>query len=180
MGDYIYPDRFIYQYTLDLQYKGLYMEQGKLVTFYAAIDFSGNKLEGEIPESIGFSKTLIALNLSNNSFKGHIPMSIANLTELESLDLSGNKLSREIPKEIGRLSFLAYIDVSDNQLTGEIPQGTQIIGQPKSSFEGNPGLCGLPLEESCLSSNTQDPKQEEEEEEEEILTWKQRRTYIQG
>lgn len=170
MGDYS-SDRFVYEDTLDLQYKGLYMEQGKVLTFYSAIDFSGNKLEGEIPESIGLLKTLIALNLSNNSFTGHIPMSFANVTELESLDLSGNKLSGEIPQELGRLSYLAYIDVSDNQLTGKIPQGTQIIGQPKSSFEGNSGLCGLPLEESCLREDAPST-QEPEEEEEEILEWR--------
>ncbi|CAN6834313.1 unnamed protein product [Brassica oleracea] len=170
MGDYS-SDRFGYEDTLDLQYKGLYMEQGKVLTFYSAIDFSGNKLEGEIPESIGLLKALIALNLSNNSFTGRIPMSFANVSELESLDLSENKLSGEIPQELRRLTYLAYIDVSDNQLTGEIPQGTQITGQPKSSFEGNLGLCGLPLEERCFTENTTSIE-EDEEEEEGVLKWR--------
>ncbi|KAG2308859.1 hypothetical protein Bca52824_028607 [Brassica carinata] len=170
MGDYT-SDKYMYQDTLDLQYKGLYMEQGKVLTFYSAIDFSGNKLEGEIPESIGLLKALIAVNLSSNSFTGHIPMSFANVSELESLDLSKNKLSGEIPQELRRLSYLAYIDVSDNHLTGEIPQGTQITGQPKSSFEGNLGLCGLPLEESCFTENT--PSIEEPEEKDEgVLKWR--------
>ncbi|XP_018478625.1 receptor like protein 22 [Raphanus sativus] len=171
MGDYL-SDRFGYDDTLDLQYKGLYMEQGKVYNLYTAIDFSGNKLEGEIPESIGLLKALIALNLSNNSFTGHIPMSFANVSELESLDLSENKLSGEIPQELKRLSYLAYIDVSDNQLTGEIPQGTQITGQPKSSFEGNLGLCGLPLEESCFNENIPSTEEPEEDEEEGILKWR--------
>ncbi|KAF3580760.1 hypothetical protein DY000_02035071 [Brassica cretica] len=170
MGDYS-SDRFGYEDTLDLQYKGLYMEQGKVLTFYSAIDFSGNKLEGEIPESIGLLKALIALNLSNNSFTGRIPMSFANVSELESLDLSENKLSGEIPQELRRLTYLAYIDVSDNLLTGEIPQGTQITGQPKSSFEGNLGLCGLPLEERCLTEKTTSIE-EVEEEEEGVLKWR--------
>jgi hypothetical protein len=69
------------------------------------------------------------------------------------------------------------MNVSHNQLNGEIPQGTQITGQPKSSFEGNAGLCGLPLQESCFGTNAppaQHPKEEEEEEEEEeqVLNWK--------
>ncbi|CDY19152.1 BnaA04g18920D [Brassica napus] len=164
--------KYMYQDTLDLQYKGLYMEQGKVLTFYSAIDFSGNKLEREIPESIGLLKALIALNLSSNSFTGHIPMSFANVSELESLDLSKNKLSGEIPQELKRLSYLAYIDVSDNQLTGEIPQGTQIIGQPKSSFEGNLGLCGLPLEESCFTENTTSIEEPDEEEDGGVLKWR--------
>ncbi|KAF3556661.1 hypothetical protein F2Q69_00017187 [Brassica cretica] len=95
--------------------------------------------------------------------------------ELESLDLSGNQLSGTIPKGLERLSYLAYISVAHNQLKGEIPQGTQITGQAKSSFEGNAGLCGLPLEQSCFGSNAppmQQPEEEKEEEEEEVLNWK--------
>ncbi|CDY68923.1 BnaAnng28770D [Brassica napus] len=134
--------------TIDLKYKGLSMEQENVLTSYATIDFSGNKIEGQIPESIGLLKALIALNFSNNAFTGHIPI----------------------------LSFLGYINVSHNQLKGEIPQGTQITGQPKSSFEGNAGLCGLPLQETCFGTNvppTQQPKEEKEgEEEEEVLNWK--------
>ncbi|CDY19110.1 BnaA04g18500D [Brassica napus] len=58
---------------------------------------------------------------------------------------------------------------------GEIPQGTQITGQPKSSFAGNAGLCGLPLQETCfgtIAPPTQQPPEEEEGEEEEVLNWK--------
>ncbi|CAL9235336.1 unnamed protein product, partial [Arabidopsis halleri] len=168
---------YIYEDVIDLQNKGLFMEQTKVLTSYGAIDFSGNRFVGKIPESIGLLKALIALNLSNNAFTGHIPLSLENLTELESLDLSRNKLSGTIPNGLGSLSFLAYINVSHNQLKGEIPQGTQITGQSKSSFEGNAGLCGLPLEQSCFRSSVPaiQPKQEDEEEEEdkgEVLNWK--------
>ena len=101
-------------------------------------------------------------------------MSLSNVSELESLDLSGNQLSGTIPKGLERLSYLAYISVAHNQLKGEIPQGTQITGQAKSFFEGNAGLCGLPLEQSCFGSNAppmQQPEEEKEEEEEEVLNW---------
>ncbi|CAN6825931.1 unnamed protein product, partial [Brassica oleracea] len=168
MGDYNEIPGYIYEDTIDLQYKGLFMEQGKVLTSYATIDFSGNRLEGQIPESIGLLKTLIALNLSNNAFTGHIPLSLENVTELESLDLSRNKLSGDIPRGLGSLSFLAYISVAHNQLKGVIPQATQ----PKSSFEGNVGLCGLPLEQSCFTPPTRQPKEEDEEEEEGVLNWK--------
>uniref|UniRef100_A0A0D3C3U1 Disease resistance R13L4/SHOC-2-like LRR domain-containing protein n=1 Tax=Brassica oleracea var. oleracea TaxID=109376 RepID=A0A0D3C3U1_BRAOL len=133
---------------------------------------SGNRFEGQIPGSIGLLKTLIALNLSNNAFSGHIPLSLANATELESLDLSGNQLSGTIPIGLGSLSFLAFINVSHYQLKGEIPQGTQIIGQHKSSFEGNAGLCGLPLQETCFAPPPQQHIEEDKEEEEEVLSWK--------
>ncbi|CAN8285291.1 unnamed protein product [Cochlearia groenlandica] len=169
-----YDIHYIYYDVIDLYYKGLSMENKMILTSYATIDFSGNRLGGKIPESIGLLKALIALNLSNNAFTGNIPMSLAKVTELESLDLSRNQLSGTIPSGLKTLSFLAYINVSHNQLKGKIPQGTQIIGQPKSSFEGNVGLCGLPLDESCYGNNsppTQHPEQEEDGEEQ-VLNWK--------
>ncbi|EOA28988.1 hypothetical protein CARUB_v10025247mg [Capsella rubella] len=164
---------YTYRMVMDLHYKGLSMETFVL-TSYIAIDFSGNRLEGQIPESIGLLKALIALNLSNNAFTGHIPLSLANLEELESLDMSRNKLSGTIPNALGTLSFLEYINVSHNHLKGEIPQGPQITGQSESSFEGNAGLCGLPLKETCFGGNTpptQQPK-EKDDEEEQVLSWK--------
>ncbi|EOA29857.1 hypothetical protein CARUB_v10012951mg [Capsella rubella] len=165
-----------FRQLIDLQYKGLSMEDEIVFASYATIDFSGNRFEGEIPESVGLLKALIALNLSNNAFTGHIPISLANLKQLESLDLSSNELSGTIPNGLGTLSFLTYMNFSHNKLSGEIPQGTQITGQPKSSFEGNAGLCGSPLDESCFGTNappTHQPKEEEEDEEEEqVLNWK--------
>ena len=50
--------------------------------------------------------------------------------------------------------------MSHNQLQGEIPQGTQITGQPKSSFEGNERLC---------MASIQHVKQEDKEGE--MLSW---------
>ncbi|EOA29391.1 hypothetical protein CARUB_v10025679mg [Capsella rubella] len=163
---------YIYEDVIDLQNKGLLREQVKVLTFCGAIDFSGNRFEGKIPESIRLLKAFIALNISNNAFTGHIPMSLENLTEL--LDLSRNKLSGTIPNGLGSLSFLEYINVSHNQVRGEIPNKTKTIGQDKSSFEGNAGLSGLPLEQSCFDSCVPaiQPKQEDEEKEGEVLNWK--------
>ncbi|KAF3577877.1 hypothetical protein DY000_02035112 [Brassica cretica] len=163
---------YVYQDTIDLQYKGLKMEQAKILTSYSTIDFSGNRLEGPIPESIGLLKKLIALNLSNNAFTGHIPLSLANVTELESLDLSNNQLSGTIPKELEKLSFLSYISVAHNQLKGEIPQGTQITSQPRSSLEGNAELCGFPLKGSCFRTIAPPMQQQEQDKGEEVLNWK--------
>ncbi|CAA7016069.1 unnamed protein product [Microthlaspi erraticum] len=173
MGDYSFPYGYRYHDTIDLQYKGLEVKQGKVFTSFATFDISGNKLQGEIPESVGLLKSLIELNLSNNAFTGRIPLSLANVTELESLDLSNNQLSGTIPNGLKSLSFLAHINVSHNKLKGEIPQGTQIISQPKSSFEGNAELCGLPLEQSCFRTKAPPMQQlPEQEKEEPVLNWK--------
>ncbi|KAH0883079.1 hypothetical protein HID58_059175 [Brassica napus] len=158
-----------YYPSIYMRNKGLNMELEKIPEAFTAIAISGNRLGGEIPESVGLLKSLIMLDLSNNSFTGHLPSSLANLKQLESLDLSQNQLSGEIPQELRVLTFLAYLNVSHNKLTGQIPQSTQIVGQPKASFEGNMGLCGLPLQESCFRDNvpTSTPQTPEK-----VLNWK--------
>ncbi|KAF8090138.1 hypothetical protein N665_0485s0013 [Sinapis alba] len=163
-----------YYTSLVLMNKGVSMEMERILTVYTAIDFSGNRIHGPVPESIGLLKELHVLNLSRNAFTGHIPSSLANLTALESLDLSQNKLSGEIPPKLGDLSSLAWINVSHNQLQGSIPQGTQFQRQKCSSYEGNPELYGPSLKDICgepTPPESELPVSSEEEAEEESLSW---------
>ncbi|CAN7045237.1 unnamed protein product [Brassica rapa subsp. trilocularis] len=160
-----------YHDSMVLMSKGVEMKLERILKLLTAIDLSGNELSGKIPESIGLLKDLIVLNLSSNGFTGGIPSSFGNQSQLESLDLSNNKLSGSIPPSLGDLSSLSYIKVSNNQLHGPIPQSTQFQTQSASSFEGNLGLCGLPLSEKC-GEQSQEPEAEEAEEEEEgVLSW---------
>ncbi|ESQ50797.1 hypothetical protein EUTSA_v10023121mg, partial [Eutrema salsugineum] len=148
------------------------MEMERILTAYTAIDFSGNKIHGQVPESIGLLKELHVLNFSRNAFTGHIPPSLANLTSLESLDVSQNKLSGEIPPKLRDLSSLGWINVSHNQLVGSIPQGTQFQQQSCSSYEGNPRLYGPSLKDICGDIHVPTSSESEEgEEEEEMLSW---------
>ncbi|CDY48748.1 BnaA02g30090D [Brassica napus] len=159
-----------YHDSMVLMSKGVEMKLERILKLLTAIDLSGNELSGKIPESIGLLKDLIVLNLSSNGFTGDIPSSFGNQSQLESLDLSNNKLSGSIPPSLGDLSSLSYIKVSNNQLHGPIPQSTQFQTQSASSFEGNLGLCGLPLSEKC-GEQSQEPEAEEAEEEEGVLSW---------
>ncbi|KAL0701459.1 hypothetical protein Bca4012_057581 [Brassica carinata] len=140
---------------------------------FRAIDFSGNRFYGKIPESIGFLKELHLLNLSNNAFTSCIPQSLANLTNLETLDLSSNKLSGQIPQDIGKLSFLSYMNFSHNLLQGPVPRGTQFQRQNCSSFSDNLGLYGL--DEICVEPHIRNPTSQENEEslesEEPMFNW---------
>ncbi|XP_048609136.1 receptor-like protein 35 isoform X1 [Brassica napus] len=168
MGGSYYHDSMV------LMNKGIEMEFVRILKIYTALDFSGNKFEGEIPRSIGLLKGLLMLNLSNNAFTGHIPSSLGNLTALESLDVSQNQLSGEIPQELGELSFLSYMNFSHNQLTGLVPGGTQFQRLDCTSFEDNPGLFGPSLDEDCRDIHKPTPHEtpeSEEEEEEEVLSW---------
>ncbi|KAK9993344.1 hypothetical protein SO802_023047 [Lithocarpus litseifolius] len=146
-----FPDH--YDYSMTVTNKGLTMNYYKIIEVFTIIDFSKNRFEGEIPESIATLKGLHTLNLSNNKFVGHIPSSMGNLAQLESMDLSQNKLSGEIPRQLAQLTFLASFNVSYNLFTGSIPQGNQFNTFPISSFEGNLGLCGSPLLGKCEGSS---------------------------
>ncbi|VAH56040.1 unnamed protein product [Triticum turgidum subsp. durum] len=141
--------RGFYQDSIEITYKGSVVTFERILTTFTAIDFSNNRLEGTIPESVGQLISLHVLNMSHNAFKGKIPAQLGHLTDLESLDLSCNQLSGEIPQELADLTFLAILNFSDNQLVGKIPQSRQFLTFDKSSFEGNLGLCGLPFSNPC-------------------------------
>ncbi|KAK9042009.1 hypothetical protein V6N11_017092 [Hibiscus sabdariffa] len=143
-----------FAYSMTITNKGTEMKYPVIIRTLAAIDFSCNRFDGEIPESIGNLKQIRLLNFSNNNLDGGIPKAIADLTNLESLDLSRNELEGRIPLELSsQLNFLAFLNLSDNHLTGLIPQGRQFDNFESSSFDGNPGLCGKPLVKECNSNS---------------------------
>ncbi|KAI9098474.1 hypothetical protein K1719_025099 [Acacia pycnantha] len=113
------------------------------------IDLSSNKLTGKVPQELGKLVELISLNLSRNQLDGEIPLDIGRLTSLDSLDLSRNHLSGPIPSSFSQIDRLAVLDLSYNNLSGKIPTSTQLQSFDMSSYEGNLGLCGKPLEIKC-------------------------------
>ncbi|KAK4342710.1 hypothetical protein RND71_038526 [Anisodus tanguticus] len=143
---------FYYQDTVTITIKGLEMELVKILRVFTSIDFSSNRFQGVIPETVGDLSSLFLLNLSHNAFEGPIPKSIGQLQILESLDLSSNHLSGKIPVELANIRFLAYLNLSFNKLFGRIPSINQFLTFSADSFEGNKGLCGFPLNGSCESN----------------------------
>uniref|UniRef100_A0A2N9EK78 Leucine-rich repeat-containing N-terminal plant-type domain-containing protein n=1 Tax=Fagus sylvatica TaxID=28930 RepID=A0A2N9EK78_FAGSY len=122
------------------------------------LDFSFNKLTGGIPSELGQLSPIIALNLSHNQLTGSIPKTFSNLTQLESLDISHNNLTGEIPSTLIDLHFLEVFNVAYNNLSGKVPDMKAQFGTfEKSSYEGNPFLCGPPLEKSCTRVDNESP-----------------------
>ncbi|XP_030444015.1 receptor-like protein 35 [Syzygium oleosum] len=76
------------QDTMSVTLKGLRIELVKILTIFTSIDFSGNRLEGPIPDTFGDLEALYFLNLSHNAISGSIPPVLENLHQLELLDLS--------------------------------------------------------------------------------------------
>ncbi|GKV50925.1 hypothetical protein SLEP1_g57603 [Rubroshorea leprosula] len=131
------------------------MEYAKILEVFSAVDLSCNKFDGEIPKVAGNLKRLQLLNLSNNILVGPIPTTLGYLANLEALDLSQNKLTGRIPTQLTWLNFLEVFNVSHNHLTGPIPKGQQFDTFENSSFDGNSGLCGMPLSRKCDYYNSE-------------------------
>ncbi|KAF8042067.1 hypothetical protein BT93_A0613 [Corymbia citriodora subsp. variegata] len=141
-----------YEDTMRVTLKDQQLELIKILTIFTCIDFSSNRLEGPILNTLGDLKALHVLNLSHNAISGSIPPVLGNLGNLESLDLSGNYLNGTIPAQLANLHFLSLLNLSNNKLVGNIPTSGQFLTFSKSSFEGNLGLCGLLLNKSCSIS----------------------------
>ncbi|KAL3747056.1 hypothetical protein ACJRO7_015917 [Eucalyptus globulus] len=112
---------------------------------------SRNKFSGEI--SSNFFQHMASLKkiwLADNNFSGNIPESLMQLANLMELHLEGNEFSGRIP--LIKHEKLTSLDLSDNKLEGEIPESLSKFNS--KSFEGNPGLCGKPLDKVCPGKET--------------------------
>ncbi|XVF88740.1 hypothetical protein PTKIN_Ptkin19aG0075800 [Pterospermum kingtungense] len=148
------PTSFVEEQVQFTTKKGLYKYSGNILEYMSGIDFSCNRLTGQIPPEIGNLSQLHALNLSHNNLTGFIPSTFSNLKQIESLDLSNNKLSGRIPIQLPELNFLGIFNVSYNNLSGSIPFEAQFATFDESSYLQNPFLCGPPLDKDCTKSNS--------------------------
>ncbi|XP_077245890.1 uncharacterized protein LOC143885549 [Tasmannia lanceolata] len=138
-----------------------YFYKGLPFSLMTGIDLSMNQLEGDIPFQIGDLGELLSLNFSSNLLTGHLPRSFQNLESLESLDLSHNMLAGNIPNELSQLDSLGVFSVAYNNLSGKIPYEKHLTTFGNDSYEGNPNLCGPPLERNCsLEIPSQPPRDE--------------------
>ncbi|XP_030476917.2 receptor-like protein EIX2 [Syzygium oleosum] len=140
-----------YQGRLTVVAKGRFVQYDQSILYLVnSLDLSDNCLSGEIPKALTSLVRLWTLNLSMNHFTGKIPIDIGNLEWLETLDLSNNSLSGPLPPSMTALTKLNHLNVSYNDFSGKIPMANQFhtLNDP-SIYEGNVGLCGIPLPKLC-------------------------------
>ncbi|PRQ58052.1 putative transferase [Rosa chinensis] len=147
-GDYDNEVSFIWKGTMS-KYKST-------LGLVKRIDLSSNRLTGvtgHIPRGITHLVGLISLNLSRNYLTGEISPDIGKLRSLDSLDLSSNQLDGRIPISLAWIDRLSFLDLSYNNLFGKIPSGPQ-LQTFDAAYEGNPQLCGPPLQKTCPQEDT--------------------------
>jgi Leucine-rich repeat (LRR) protein len=115
------------------------------------LNLSSNMLSGDIPTTIGNCEKLEYIGLQQNSFGGSIPISLGNIRSLEILDLSHNNLTGSIPMSLSNLQYLEQLDLSFNNISGEVPLKGIFSNMTAVRIDGNPGLCGGPLELHLLA-----------------------------
>ncbi|KAK4754760.1 hypothetical protein SAY87_008517 [Trapa incisa] len=136
----------------DNQFTGTIPVELGMLSRLTELQMGGNLFSGDIPQEIGSLKSLqIALNLSFNNLSGVIPPMLGNLWMLMNILLNNNHLTGPIPASFLSLSSLISCNFSYNDLWGPLPSPSVLDNMSISSFLGNRGLCGGPLD-SCDSS----------------------------
>ncbi|KAF6998979.1 hypothetical protein CFC21_015051 [Triticum aestivum] len=133
-------------------------EVGNLANL-ALLNVSNNMLFGTIPEALGSCLTLLFLRMERNMLEGQIPQSFRKLRSIQQINLARNILSGPVPEFFGDLTLLDKLDLSYNNFEGPIPSGGCFRNSSMVVLDGNRMLCarvsmlGLPICDDTQTKN---------------------------
>uniref|UniRef100_A0ACD5WMX1 Uncharacterized protein n=1 Tax=Avena sativa TaxID=4498 RepID=A0ACD5WMX1_AVESA len=104
------------------------------------LDFSHNKLTGELPSRFGPQGSPVSLHMEGNKFHGKIPERW-NLVWTQQINLSHNDLSGTVPEFFASLTMLEQLDLSYNNLEGAVPASGIFENSTAVVLDGNKRLC---------------------------------------
>lgn len=111
---------------------------------FSTLDFSRNRLTGDISFLFGKSKALQDADFSRNLFEFDITK-LEFPESLNALDWNHNKLKGNVPVALTTLANLQRFNVSYNRLCGKIPVGGKLQSFTYAEYFHNRCLCGAPL-----------------------------------
>ncbi|KAH0885629.1 hypothetical protein HID58_061725, partial [Brassica napus] len=145
------------------------------------LNVEGNRIADTYPFWLKELPKLQVIVLRSNMFHGPIysPHHPLSFSQLRIVDISCNKFTGRLPQDYfvnwSKLLLGIHQEERESMYMGNnYHYGTQIGGQPRSSFEGNLNLCGLPLK-SCFGDKIPSTPEAEEprpQKQEQVLNWK--------
>ncbi|XP_047317249.1 polygalacturonase inhibitor-like [Impatiens glandulifera] len=111
---------------------------------FPSLDFSRNKLQGDISFLFGSDKNYWKADFSRNLFEFDLSK-VVFPKSLNVLDLNHNKIYGSLPQGLTSLNQLQLFNVSYNRLCGKIPVGGELQKFETTDYFHNRCLCGAPL-----------------------------------
>ncbi|PIN22244.1 Serine/threonine protein kinase [Handroanthus impetiginosus] len=103
--------------------------------------FDNNKLNGNLPISLGSVQTLEVIRFDWNSLQGSIPSNLRNLRNLSELYLSNNNFNGNMPN-LTSMNVLHYVRMENTTLQGQVPVDIFRLPQLETLVLSNNNLSG--------------------------------------